>query len=174
MHTLDGVSGGFGGGGPAGWGGPSEGAGGELLDFPAGVLFEPVVVAALGSAVAQAGPAACFVGGVVLEVGLGGGPPAGGAGTGGVPDLGQVPELAAGVVPGGLEAVVAGADRDRVERDDQVRLPGPGAQPPAAVAAGRPVRPGRREGELWFVLAGPGGRVRRAGWGVVAVGGPGF
>jgi hypothetical protein len=45
--------------------------------------------------------------GVVLEVALGGGPPADGAGAGGVPDLGQVPEPDPGVVPPGLVPVLA-------------------------------------------------------------------
>ncbi len=55
------------------------------------MLLEPVVEAALGAGVAQADPSARLVRRVVLDVALGGGPPADGAGAGGVPDLGQVP-----------------------------------------------------------------------------------
>jgi hypothetical protein len=85
-----------------------------LLDVPPGVLLEPVLVPALGSAITQTRFATCFVGGVVLEVGLGGGTAAGGTGARGVPDLGQVPELDAGVVTGGLEPVIAFLQGDRV------------------------------------------------------------
>ena len=63
---------------------------------------------ALRAGVAETGAAACFVGGVVLQVALGGGPAADGAGAGGVPDLGQVPQPDSGVVAAGLVAVVAG------------------------------------------------------------------
>src|SRR5262249_50369763 len=80
-----------------------------------------------------------LVGRVVLEVGLGGGPAADGAGAGGVPDLGQVPEPHPGVVAGGLEPVVAGVSDRGFQGDDQVRPGSGGAQPPGAVAAGRPV-----------------------------------
>ena len=81
---------------------------GELVDRPLGVLFEAVVVTALRAGVAAAGPSAGFVGGVVLDVALGGGPPAHRAGAGGVPDLDQVPELDPGIVAAGLMPVVAG------------------------------------------------------------------
>ena len=57
----------------------------------------------------------------MLVVALGGGAAADGAGAGGVPDLGQVPELDPGVVAVGFVAVVAGVGGDRVDRDDQVR-----------------------------------------------------
>jgi hypothetical protein len=43
-RPLDGVAGGFGGVGAPGWGGPSEGAVGELVDCPFRVLLEAVVV----------------------------------------------------------------------------------------------------------------------------------
>src|ERR1051325_6014916 len=79
-------------------GGPAECSVGKLVHLPLRVLFESVVVAAFGVGVAQAGPTACFVGGVVLVVALAGGPAADRAGAGGVPDLGQVPEPGAGVV----------------------------------------------------------------------------
>jgi hypothetical protein len=91
LRRLDGVPGGFGGVGAAGRGGPPEGAVGELVHFPSGVLLEPVVVPALRAGVTQTGTAACFVRGVVLVVALGGGAAADGAGAGAVPDLGQVP-----------------------------------------------------------------------------------
>ena len=67
---LNRVAGGFDDVLAAGWGGPSEGAAGELIDLPAGVLLEPVVVAALRSAITQARSAAGLVGDVVLEIGL--------------------------------------------------------------------------------------------------------
>ena len=133
---LDRVAGGFGGVGPPGWGGPAEGAVGELVHCPPGVLLEPVVVAALRAGVAETGPPACFVGDVVLVVALGGGAAADGAGAGGVPDLGQVPQLDPGVVAAGLVTVIAGVGGNRVDRDDQVRPGSGGAQPPGAVPAG--------------------------------------
>ena len=117
----DGVPGGFGGVGAPGWGGPAEGAVGELVDRPFRVLLEAVVVAALGAGVAAAGPAACLVRGVVLDVALGGGPAADGAGAGGVPDLDQVLQRDPGVVAAGLVPVVAGVGGQRFQGDDQVR-----------------------------------------------------
>jgi len=45
-----GVAGGF---GASGWGGPAEGAVGELIDLPARVLFHPVVVSALRTLAAR-------------------------------------------------------------------------------------------------------------------------
>jgi len=85
---LDGVAGGFGVVAAPGWGGPPEGAVGELVDLPFGVLFEAMVVTALRTGIAETGAAACFVRGVVLVVTLGGRAAADGAGAGGVPDLG--------------------------------------------------------------------------------------
>src|SRR5689334_3209847 len=107
-----------------------------------------MVVTALRAGVTEAGAAACFVGGVVLVVALGGGAAADGAGAGGVPDLGQVPEPGPGIVTLGLESVVARVGGDRVDGDDEVRAGAGGAQPPGAVsAAGRPVAAGGGEGE---------------------------
>ena len=146
-RRLDRIPGGFGVVGAAGRGGPAEGAVGKLVDLPLGVLLEPMVVTALRAGVTQARAAARFVGGVVLEVGLGGGPAADGAGAGGVPDLGQVPELDPGIVAVGFVPVVAGVGGQRVQGDDQVRPAARGAQPPGAVPAGRPVPAGRGEGE---------------------------
>ena len=148
LGSSDGVAGGLGGVLPSGWGGPAEGAVGELVEVPPGVLFEPMVVAALRSAITQTRSATGLVGGVVLEVAGGGGAPADGAGAGGVPDLAQVPELDPGVVARGLEPVVAVRRGDRVEGDGQIWLSaGPGVQCPGAVAAGRPVLAGSGEGE---------------------------
>jgi hypothetical protein len=73
----------------------------------------------LRTAVAQAGAAARLERGVVLEVGLAGGPTADGAGAGGVPDLGQVPQLEPGVVAIGFVLVVARIGVDGVEGDGQ-------------------------------------------------------
>ena len=98
----------------------------------------------------------------MFEVSLGGGSPADRPGTRRVPDLGQVPELDAGVVALGLVPVVAVAGGDRVERDEQISLSaGPGAQPPGAVSARRAVLAGSREGEPRLCsVAGPAGRIR--------------
>src|SRR5437868_6232043 len=63
-----GIPGGFGGVPATGRGGPPERAVGELVDCPARVLLEPMVLPALRAAVTQARPAACLVRGVVLEV----------------------------------------------------------------------------------------------------------
>jgi hypothetical protein len=112
-------------------------------------------VAAFGAGVAAARPAASLIGDVVLDVALGGGPPADRAGAGAVPDLDQVLELDAGVVAAGLVPVVAGVGGQRFQGDDQVGPAAGGAQPPGA----------------WP----PGGRSRLAGVNVkpVSPGGPG-
>src|SRR5260370_40145968 len=111
-----------------------------MLDLPPRVFLEPVVVTAGRIARAQAGPAAGLERRVVLKIALGGRTPAGRAGAGGVPDLGQVPQPGPGVVAGGLEPVVAVLGGDRVDDDQQVRLPwDAGGQPPGPVAAGRAV-----------------------------------
>jgi len=75
---LDRVPGGLGGVLTAGWGGPPEGTVRELVDVPAGVLLEPMVVAALRTAITQTRAATRLVGGVVLEVAGGGGAPGSG------------------------------------------------------------------------------------------------
>jgi hypothetical protein len=90
----------------------------------AGVLFDPVVVTAGRPAVAQAGPAACFVRGVVFEVAVTGRSAAGRGDASGVPDLGQVPELCSRVVTAGLEQVITRVQGDRVELEEQVPLAG--------------------------------------------------
>ena len=83
----------------------------------------------------------------MLNVALGGGPTADGAGAGGVPDLGQVPELDSGIMALGFEPVVTRVCGQRVGGDDQVG-PGPwGLEPPGTVPAGRAVPAGRGEGE---------------------------
>jgi DNA-binding HxlR family transcriptional regulator len=66
--------------GPAGRGGPPEGARANLLGLPAGVLLEPVVVTALRAAVAHARPAARLVLDAVLEIAPAGRAAAGGSG----------------------------------------------------------------------------------------------
>ena len=119
--TLDGVPGRLGGVGPPGRGGPSECSVRELLDLPLWVLFELVVVAAFRAGVAQACASARLVRGVVLEVALGGGPPAHRAGAGGVPDLGQVPEPDPGIVASGPEPMVARVGGYRIKSDRQAR-----------------------------------------------------
>jgi hypothetical protein len=136
-----------------------------LFDLPAGVLFEPTVGAALRAAIAQARSPACFIGDVVLKIALGRGTPTARPGAGGVPDLGQVAELDAGVVALGREPVITLTGGDRVQGDQQVRLPGgPGGEPPAAVSARRAVLAGGREGE-----PGSGPRPGRAAFVPVSV-----
>src|SRR5208282_1822368 len=140
-------------------------------DRPPRILLQPVLVPALGARITQTGSATGLVRGVVFEIAAGRGSPAGRAGTRGMPDLGQVPELDAGIVPGGLEPVIAGIDGDRVDREEQAGLSGdPGAEPPGSVSAGWSVPAGGREGEGGTVRAGPGpvrgglaGRVSPAG-----------
>src|SRR6476646_9346888 len=145
--SLDGVAGGFGVVAASGRGGPAEGAVGQLVDGPARLLLEAMVMTTLRAAVAQAGPAACLVWHVVLVVAGRGGSPAHRAGAGRVPDLGQVPEPGPGIVAPGLVPVLAVRSVQGVDRDDQVRSATRNAQPPGAVPAGRPVPAGRGEGE---------------------------
>jgi hypothetical protein len=122
--------------------GPADLAAGEVLSVPSGVLFHPVAVPALGVAVAQAGPSPGFVRDVVLEIAVGGGAPAAGAGAGRVPDLGEVPERDAGIMTVGLVPVIAVPGGDRLDLEEQVALAGEaGGEPPGAVAAGRAGRP---------------------------------
>ena len=90
--------------------------------MPPGLLLEPVIMPAFRAAITQARSATALVGDVVLEVALGGGPAADRAGAGGVPDLGQVPELDSGVVALGLEPVVAVPGAQRAELDDNTEL----------------------------------------------------
>ena len=104
---------------------------------------------ALRAAITQAGSSVRFVWRVVLEVALGGPPYR--AGAGGVPDLGQVPELNARIVAPAFKPVVAVLRGERVEGDQQVRPIAGGVQSPGSVAAGRPVP------RLAGVKANPGG-----------------
>src|SRR3984885_13087265 len=160
-RSSDGVPGGFGGVLASGRRGPPEGRRGRLFDLPARVLLEPVVPAAFRAAITQAAPATGLVGDVVLEIAVGGGSSATRGGASGVPDLGEVAEQDAGVVAGGLESVITLVGGDRVQGDDQVRLPGNASgEPPAAVAAGRTVLAGGGEGEPRVTrVAGRAGRV---------------
>ena len=64
-----------------------------------------------------------------------------GAGAGGVPDLGQVPQPDPGVVAAGFVPVVAGVGGERVEGDDQVR-PGVRGCAAARCRTRRAARPG--------------------------------
>ena len=115
---------------------------------------------AFRAGVAQAGPAARLVRDVVLEVALAGRPAADRARAGGVPDLGQVPELDPRLVPGGLEPVIAVLGAEGIEFDDQVR-PVPGsAQPPRPVPARRPRPPLGSKAELRRPVPGPAGPSR--------------
>src|SRR6185437_10665816 len=118
--SLDGVPGGFGVVAASGRGGPAEGSVGELIDRPARLLLEAMVMPTFRTPVAQAGPSARLVRHVVLVVTLGGGPSAHRASAGGVPDLRQVPEPGPGVVAPGLVPVLAVAGVQGVDRDDQV------------------------------------------------------
>ena len=129
-RRLHRVAGGFGRVLPSGRGGPPERAIGKLVHGPARVLLEPVVAPAFRPAITQARASARLVRGVVLEVGLGRGSSATWPGACGVPDLGQVPELDPGIMPGGLEPVIALRGIDRIEPDQQVRPASRDAQPP--------------------------------------------
>src|ERR1700730_3431376 len=102
---------------PSGRGRPAERPVGELVDFPARVLLEPVIAPALRAAVAQARPAACLVRRVVLEVRGGGRPSATRPGASGVSDLGQVPKLDSGIMALCLKPVIAPLGIERVEAD---------------------------------------------------------
>src|SRR6185369_11718682 len=105
------------------------------------VLLEPVITPALRVAVAHAGTSACFVRGVVLEVALGGGPATPRSGAGRVPDLGQMPQPAPGIMTPGLEPVIAVLRGDRIEADQQVR-PAPGDAQPPSPSSGVNANPG--------------------------------
>src|SRR5215472_11480301 len=72
--ALDGVAGGFGVVAAPGRGGPPEGSVAELIHRPPRLLLEPVVVPALRTRIAQAGPSARLERRVVLKVALAGGP----------------------------------------------------------------------------------------------------
>ena len=124
---------------------------------PAGVLLETVVVAAFGAGVAQAGPAACLVRDVVLEVALArraAGRPGwcrwrAGPGTG-----------ACSLTPGSWRRASYRWSQSSGGRAVSIATirSGPaagGAQPPGAVSAGRAVPAGRGEAEP--------GPARRAG-----------
>jgi tetratricopeptide (TPR) repeat protein len=106
----------------------------------------------------------------VLEVAVAGWSAAGRGDAGGVPDLGQVPQLDPRIMTRSLEPVVACLQGDRVQRDQQVRMAGQaGGQPPGPVPAGRPVLAGGGEGEPWRVaVAGPAGRGMITGRGMAA------
>jgi hypothetical protein len=136
--------------------------GGQLLDRPARILFDPVVTAALRVAVAQAGPAAGLVGDVVLEIAAGRRSAAAGSGTRGVPDLGQVPQHDPRIMAPGLVPVVTILAGQRLDLDQQVPLPGdPGAEPPCPVSSRRTRTVGGGEGERWPAgRVGPARRVR--------------
>src|SRR5689334_10501226 len=112
---LDRVPGGFGEVVPPRGRGPPERPVRQLVHRPPWLLLEPVVMPALRAGVAQARSATALVRNVMFEVALGGGPPADRADTGGVPDLGQVPQPDPGVVSPGLEPVVAMLGAERVQ-----------------------------------------------------------
>src|SRR5690242_2805824 len=139
MVGSDGVAGGFGDVVASGWGGPAEGSVGELLDVPPGLLLEPVIMTTLWAAITQACPAARLIRDIMFEVTLAGGSAADRADAGGVPDLGQVPQLDSGVVALGLEPVVAVPGAEGVELDDEVGSGAGGAQPPGPESSRRPV-----------------------------------
>ena len=146
-RRLDRVPGGFGVVAAPGRRGPPEGAVRELIHGPPGLLLESVVVPTLRAPVAEAGPSARFVRRVVLKVAVPRGPAADRAGAGRVPDLGQVPQLDAGIVAPGFVTVLAVLGVEGVDRDDQARPAARNAQPPGAVPARRAVPAGRGKGE---------------------------
>src|SRR5690242_2722277 len=139
MVGSDGVPGGFGGVVASGWGGPAEGSVGELLDVPPGLLLEPVIMTTLWAAITQARPATRLVRDIMFEVTLASWPAADRTDAGGVPDLGQVPQLDSGVAALGLEPVAAVLGAEGVELDDEVGSGAGGAQPPGPGSSRRPV-----------------------------------
>lgn len=115
--------------------------------FQRGVLFEPVLVPALGGDIAQTGAAARLVRDIVLGIAVLSWSSAVRPGAGSMPDLGEVPELDPGAMTAGLEAMITFAEG----RPGRARSSGRVARPwwPAAVSAG------------WPILAGGGERKRR-------------
>src|ERR1700683_77885 len=124
LTPSDGVPGWFGGVLPSAGHGPSDGTVSQALGFPSLMLLQPVVVPALRIPITQTCPPSGLIRHAVLEVARRRQPPASRPGAAGVPDLGQVPEQYAGVMPAGLVSVVAGVGVDRHEADDQVRPSG--------------------------------------------------
>src|SRR6266566_2775035 len=76
---------GGGGEGAAGGGGPAEDAGGDLFEFPAGMVLEDVVGSAEAAEVAAAGQSAVVERDGVVQVAAPGGLPAAGEAAGQVP-----------------------------------------------------------------------------------------
>ena len=103
----------------AGRGGPVQEAGFWLLQPPAFGLFTSVMVAAEWGQVAFAGPATLVIRSGVVEVALGGRPPAAGRGAGRIAGPDQMPELPARLVARLLVAVVAGVLGQWVEHHRQ-------------------------------------------------------
>jgi len=152
----------------SGWRGPPDVAAGQMLSLPPRILFHPVVESALRVPITQTRTATGLIRGAMFEVAVFGRAAAPRPGTRGVPDLGQVPQLDPGVMPGGLPPVVAVPGGDRLDVHDQAALPGyPGGQPPAAIAARWSGLGGRGEGEPGRAGAGRvAGRIRatRRAW----------
>src|SRR5487761_147392 len=125
--------------GASGWGGPLVVAAGQLFDVPAGAVLDPVVVAAPHAAVTGA----CAAFGPrdrVVPFAAAGVPDADGEHAFAVADLDEPPQGVAGLVPGGLIAVVAVPVRDGGELDGQDEVAegqGPGAVPAGWSGAGR-------------------------------------
>src|SRR5580704_17973461 len=117
----------------------------KLRGVPAGVLLGPVIMTAGRIDVAQARPAACLVGNIVLVIAPPGRAAAARPGTPRVPDLGQVPQHHPGIMPPGLPPVIAVPGGERPDLDQH--LPLPGGEPPGAVPAGRAALIGGSEGE---------------------------
>ena len=159
MTDLDGIAGGFGGVLPSGGSGPPDLAAGQLLGLPAGILFQPVIIAALGVPVTQTGPAADLIRNVVLKVAVHSWSPAAWSGARRVPDLGEVPQHHPGIMAFRLMAVVAPAGGNRPDLEEQIPLPwGPGGEPPRPVAARRSGLIGGSEGKPGLAgRVGPGG-----------------
>src|SRR5690242_18807777 len=93
----------------------------------------------LRTTITKTRPATRLVWDIVLEVTLAGGPSADRTRTGGVPDLGQVPELDSRIVTAGGEPVVAVLGAQGVQLDDQVRSRSGRPQPPGPQPARRAV-----------------------------------
>ena len=164
VRGSDGVAGGFGVLAAPGRGGPAEGAVGELIDGPPGLLLEPVVVRHFGPPLhRQVRPPASY--GMLCSKShwL-----AGRRQTGLVQVACRIWDRCRSLTPGSWPRAGAGARSPGVEgvdRDDQVGPAAGDAQPPGAVPAGRAVPAGGGEGEPGPARRRPGpGACPRGSW----------
>ena len=135
VPVLDGVPGRAAGVGAASGRDPGVSAGLGLGEDPAGGLLLVMVMTASRAAGARAGGIALFPGHGVVEVAAGGVALAGRPTAGAVPDFDEVAECGAGVVGGGVVAVIAVGDWEGLKLDSQVRWAVPAVPVVPAVPA---------------------------------------